>query len=130
MHSCAELHANKRLTALHMKAPCIDKHSGEIYTKTAFVKCMHYFNRKTDANALTAPAGSQAHPSATTESKPRAAESAWPPSGPTPRTADGKPNLSGAWAPNAIRQNVDLMATGVQVPFQPWAEKVYQQCRA
>src|SRR5208337_416133 len=77
-------------------------------------------------NALTAPAGSQAYPSAT-ESKPGAAKPAWPPSGPTPRTADGKPDLSGAWAPNAIRQNVDLVATGVQVPFQPWAEKVYQQ---
>jgi len=78
-----------------------------------------------NANVLTAPAGSQAYPPS--ESKPGAAKSAWPPSGPTPRTADGKPDLSGAWAPNAIRQNVDLMGTGVQVPFQPWAEKVYQQ---
>src|SRR5208282_4995244 len=51
----------------------------------------------------------------------------WPPSGPTPKTADGKPDLSGAWAPNAIRQNVDLVGTGVQVPFQPWAEKVYKE---
>jgi len=50
----------------------------------------------------------------------------WPPAGATPQTADGKPDLSGAWAPNAIRQNVDLVATGVEVPFQPWAEKVYK----
>jgi hypothetical protein len=80
-------------------------------------------------NASTAPAGSQAYPSAT-ESKPGAAKAAWPPAGPTPHTADGKPDLSGAWAPNAIRQNVDLVATGVQVPFQPWAEKVYEQHKA
>jgi hypothetical protein len=100
-----------------------------IYTETAFVKCMHCLNRKIgflalslsvpifaqtpNPNALTAPAGSQAYPSSTT---PQAAKS--------------------AWAPNAIRQNVDLVATGVQVPFQPWAEKVYKQhtdnlaCRA
>jgi hypothetical protein len=50
----------------------------------------------------------------------------WPPAGATPQTADGKPDLSGAWAPNAIRQNVDLVATGVEVPFQPWAEKVFK----
>lgn len=78
-----------------------------------------------NANALTAPAGSQAYPSA--ESKAGAAKPAWPPSGPTPHTADGKPDLSGAWAPNAIRQNVDMIKTGVQVPFQPWAEKVYNE---
>jgi hypothetical protein len=81
-------------------------------------------------NALTAPAGSQqGNPPASTDSKPGAGKPAWPPAGPTPRTADGKPDLSGAWAPNAIRQNVNLVATGVQVPFQPWAEKVYQQHR-
>lgn len=74
--------------------------------------------------ALTAPAGSQAYP----DSAPRPAKkSDWPPAGPTPRTADGHPDLSGAWAPNAIRQNVDMIATGVQVPFQPWAEKLYKE---
>src|SRR5580698_1270618 len=78
-------------------------------------------------NALTAPAGSQQYPDAGKEAKTGAAKSTWPPAGPTPHTADGKPDLSGAWAPNAIRQNVDLVGTGVQVPFQPWAEKVYQQ---
>jgi hypothetical protein len=74
--------------------------------------------------ALTAPAGSQAYP----DSAPRPAKkSDWPPAGPAPRTAEGHPDLSGAWAPNAIRQNVDMIATGVQVPFQPWAEKLYKE---
>src|SRR3974377_1029676 len=52
---------------------------------------------------------------------------AWPPAGPAPRNAEGKPDISGAWAPNAIRQNVDLVGTGVEAPFQPWAEKQYRQ---
>src|SRR6266550_409849 len=55
--------------------------------------------------------------------KPAAAKPAWPPEGPTPRTADGKPDLSGNWAPNAIRENVDLTgflaAAGTPVPFLP-----------
>ena len=49
------------------------------------------------------------------------------PTGPAPKNAEGKPDISGAWAPNAIRQNVDLVATGVTPPFQPWAEKVYTE---
>ncbi|PWU08992.1 MAG: hypothetical protein C5B51_06855 [Terriglobia bacterium] len=56
--------------------------------------------------------------------------SGWPPSGPAPRSADAKPDLSGAWAPNAIRQNVDLLSTGVEIPFQPWAEKIYNERKA
>jgi hypothetical protein len=55
------------------------------------------------------------------------AKPAWPPSGETPRTPDGKPDLSGAWEPNAFRQNVDLVSTGVEIPFQPWAEKLYHE---
>jgi hypothetical protein len=46
---------------------------------------------------------------------------------PTPRTADGHPDLSGNWAPNAIRENVDLQTTGVEVPMLPWAAAVFKQ---
>ncbi|MEP7309836.1 MAG: hypothetical protein ABJA98_30370 [Acidobacteriota bacterium] len=51
----------------------------------------------------------------------------WPPAGPTPRTPDGKPDLSGNWQPNAIRQNVDLVGSGVEVPMLPAAEAVYKR---
>ncbi len=49
------------------------------------------------------------------------------PKGPTPRTPDGHPDLSGNWAPNAIKENVDLIATGVDVPMLPSAAAVYKQ---
>src|SRR5581483_3035952 len=55
-----------------------------------------------------------------------APKSDWPPEGPTPRTADGKPDLSGNWQPNAIRQNVDLVGSGVEVPLLPAAAAVYK----
>ena len=91
---------------------------------------MHFLRSNLSAILLAAAfAGSvlaQAPPAPATAPQP-AAKSNWPPPGPTPRTADGKPDLSGAWAPNAIRQNVDMIATGVQVPFQPWAEKLYKE---
>lgn len=51
----------------------------------------------------------------------------WPPAGPTPKAEDGHPDLSGNWQPNAIRQNVDLVGSGVQVPFQPEAQKIWQE---
>jgi len=47
--------------------------------------------------------------------------------GPVPRLADGKPDLSGPWEPNAIRENVRLEATGVQIPFRPEAKAIYDQ---
>jgi hypothetical protein len=52
------------------------------------------------------------------------------PTGPAPKNVDGKPDISGAWAPNAIRQNVDLVATGIHPPFQAWAEKAYNEHKA
>ncbi len=47
--------------------------------------------------------------------------------GPAPRLADGKPDLSGPWEPNAIRENVRLDATGVVIPFRPEAKAIYDQ---
>jgi hypothetical protein len=47
--------------------------------------------------------------------------------GAVPRLADGKPDLSGPWEPNAIRENVSLAATGVQIPFRPEAKAIYDQ---
>jgi len=52
------------------------------------------------------------------------------PTGPALKNADGKPDISGAWEPNAIRQNVDMVATGIHPPFQPWAEKAYNERKA
>src|SRR5260370_26014020 len=51
----------------------------------------------------------------------------WPPSGPLPRTPDGKPDLSGAWEPNAFHQNLNNALSVVQGPFQPSAEKLFHQ---
>jgi hypothetical protein len=51
----------------------------------------------------------------------------WPPQGPAPKRADGKPDITGAWSPNAIRQNVDLISAGAEISFQPWAEKIYKE---
>src|ERR1700734_2005931 len=51
----------------------------------------------------------------------------WPPAGPTPHTADGHPDLSGNWQPNAIRENVDLIGSGVDVPFVPRPKTVYEK---
>jgi hypothetical protein len=45
------------------------------------------------------------------------------PSGPTPKMADGKPDLSGVWTPG-----LSFTQMG-QVPLQPWAQEVYKQRR-
>jgi len=50
-----------------------------------------------------------------------------PSTAPAPRTADGHPDLSSNWAPNAIRQNVDMIGSGVEVPMQAWAAALYKQ---
>jgi hypothetical protein len=71
-----------------------------------------------------APAGFQP------QTPPPAPVAGWPPTGPTPRTPDGKPDLSGNWQPNAIRENVDLVGTGVEVPMLPWAKELYDKRKA
>jgi len=58
---------------------------------------------------------------------PAGAKPVWPPEGPTPRTADGKPDLSGNWQPNAINQNVDLARSGVVIPELPWAAEQHKK---
>lgn len=45
--------------------------------------------------------------------------------GAIPRLADGKPDLSGPWQPNAIRENVNLVAAGIKIPFLPAAKAIY-----
>src|SRR5947209_10251557 len=51
----------------------------------------------------------------------------WPPAGPTPRTADGHSDLSGNWQPNAIRENVDMVGAGVDVPMLQGPEALYKK---
>src|SRR5260370_34455750 len=55
---------------------------------------------------------------------------ACPPAGPVPRLADGKPDLSGPWAPNALRINNNTSAAVPDIPLQSWAAEVLKQRRA
>jgi hypothetical protein len=47
---------------------------------------------------------------------------------PAPRTADGKPDLSGLWLTRGIYiGNIAKDLKPGEVPFQPWAEKLYKE---
>jgi len=48
-------------------------------------------------------------------------------SAPAPKTPDGKPDLSGIWAAADNKYLQNLAADGIEVPFQPWAEKLYKE---
>ena len=49
---------------------------------------------------------------------------------PPPRTPDGKPGLEGVWRAEGALLLLNLASGGIQVPFQPWAEEVYEQRRS
>jgi len=50
---------------------------------------------------------------------------------PTPRTADGKPDLSGLWQSASVYVgNIAKDLNPGDVPFQPWAEALYKHRRA
>jgi len=48
------------------------------------------------------------------------------PKGPTPRTTQGKPDLSGVWTPDRtfIYDISSALAPGEKLPLQPWAEEL------
>ncbi len=46
---------------------------------------------------------------------------------PAPKTADGRPDFSGLWSPNTRQlQNIAADLKPGEVPYQPWAEKVFK----
>src|ERR1041384_2375985 len=54
----------------------------------------------------------------------------WPPPGPTPRTADGHPDLTGNWQPKAIGHNADMIRAGADVAMLPEAKALYDKRKA
>jgi hypothetical protein len=46
---------------------------------------------------------------------------------PAPRSADGKPDLSGMWMVPGLKYLINIAADLKEVPFQPWAAAEYKQ---
>ena len=46
---------------------------------------------------------------------------------PAPRSADGKPDLSGIWMVPGLKYLINIAADLKEVPFQPWAAAEYKQ---
>src|SRR6202451_2508198 len=53
-------------------------------------------------------------------------------SAPTPRTKDGKTDITGIWLPNGLKYLINIAADlkPDEVPFQPWAAALYKERRA
>jgi hypothetical protein len=49
---------------------------------------------------------------------------------PTPRKPDGKPDLSGIWMVPGLKYLINIAADLKEVPFQAWAEALYNERRA
>jgi hypothetical protein len=46
---------------------------------------------------------------------------------PVRRTSDGKPDLSGIWTADSAAYVDNLAGAGVEVPIQPWASVLYKE---
>jgi hypothetical protein len=93
-------------------------------TVVALLLCVGFLSAQEPASATQKGAINPFTPRESVQPVPAA------PTGPTPRTADGKVDFSGNWAPNAIRQNINLASVGGEPPMLPWAEKAYLDHKA